>query len=157
MVRDANATFSPGWLFAVAASVICWVACIRTWQVIQSDYNPGGQTIWPLPGLYLLEMAVLSLVGAFSAFNDRAEPPRDWGAVTWAVVGIFLAFAVMGAWSIGLFFLPTALMFAVGAILADRRRRRSSLVHAGIGVIAGLAQVALMLIAIRLFYPSTLF
>ena len=154
MVRNANTVSLLERLLAIAGGIICWVVCIRTWQVVLLDYSPGGQAVWPLPGLYLLEMMVLSLVGTFAAFHDRAELRRDWGSVTWAVAGIFLAFAVMGAWSIGLFFLPTALLFVVVAILADARQKRNALAHVVVYMIAGLAQAALMLMAIQVFYPT---
>ncbi len=107
--------------------------------------------MWPLPGLYLVEMVALSAIAMFGIVRDISLG----GIVTWVVVGVFFAFVVMGAWSIGFLFLPVALIFAVTALLSDRRQ--SIVMHLGASVIAGIAQVTLMFIAIRLIYPSAIF
>ena len=56
-------------------------------------------------------------------------------------------------------FLPThpGEILLITAILSDRRRNQNMLVHWGIGLIAALAQVALMLAVIRLLYPDAIF
>ena len=109
--------------------------------------------MWPLPGLYLVEMVALSIIGMLSIV--LGNPPG--GTVSWVVAGVLLAFVVMGAWSIGPLFLPIALIFAVTAILADRGRNRRIVFQLGLSVIAAIAQVALMLAAIRILYPNAVF
>ena len=154
----AKTTRSYERFLAVVGAIVCVITCVRIWQVLQLDYSPGGpQPIWPLPGLYLLEMVAAGLIGAFSVVNAKAEQSPIWGAVTWAVAGVLVAFVVMGAWSIGLLFLPAALIFTIVAILSDRRRSQSIVVHLGIGVMAGLAQVAVMLAVVRWLYPNAVF
>jgi asparagine N-glycosylation enzyme membrane subunit Stt3 len=110
-----------------------------------------------MPGVYLLEMMAMGVIGAFSVVNGNAERLSAWGAVTWAVVGVLAAFVVLGAWSIGLLFLPAVLIFAIVAILSDRRRSQNIILHLGLCVMAGLAQAGVMLAAIRLLYPNAAF
>lgn len=109
--------------------------------------------MWPLPGLYLLEMVGLSLAAMLSTLRGVALS----GTVTWIVVGVLCAFVVMGAWFIGLLYLPVAVIFAITAILMDRRQKQNSVRHIGLAVLAGVVQVAWMLIAIRLLYPGAVF
>ena len=135
-------------LLAVVGAIVCLITCLGVWQFIRLEYNPGNQSasLWPLPTLYLLELAVSSVIGAAGAFNDR----KIWGAIIWTVVGIFFAFARLGASSIGLFFLPPAFIFAGVAIIWARKQRQRIMVYAGLSLLAGLGQVALMLTAIAL-------
>ena len=158
IIPHTKTTRSYERLLAVVGAIVCVITCVRIWQVLQSDYSPGGpQPIWPLPGLYLLEMIAMGIIGAFSVVNGNAERSSAWGAVTWAVVGVLAAFVVMGAWSIGLLFSPAVLIFTLVAILSDRRRSQSFILHLGLCVMAGLAQVAVMFAAIRLLYPNAAF
>jgi hypothetical protein len=133
---------------AIVGAVVCLIITLRIWQVFS-----GQQPMWPLPGLYLVEMAGLSAIGMLCIIRDD---PRG-GSVAWIIVGVLLAFAVIGAWSIGPLFLPVALIFVLTAILSDRRRNRRIVFHLGLCVVAAIAQAALMLAAIRLLYPDAVF
>jgi hypothetical protein len=133
---------------AAVGVMVCLIISARVWQLIGSQ-----QPMWPLPGLYLLEMMVMSLLGLFSTVRGHA---RD-GMVMWAIVGVFLAFALMAAWSIGLAFLPVAALFAAAAILMDRRRPQNKIVLLGMCALGSLAQTALMFAVIRMLDPNTVF
>jgi hypothetical protein len=94
----------------------------------------------------LVEVVVVSLIAMVNIIQGNIL--GRW--VTWAVVGVLLAFVVMGSLSIGFCFLPIALIFTITAISLDRREWQSIVRHLGICIIAGLAQIVLMLIVIRL-------
>lgn len=136
---------------AVVAAAACLAGASRAWQV---TYVPAPGSLAAssnlLPGLYLLEMLILSGAGAVGAF-------RDWVKVLWAAAGAILAFSVMGAWSIGLAFLPTAVLFTLAAILAMRRQRQNFMADVAVGISAGIAQVSVMLIVIRIVAPAAAF
>lgn len=146
-MRDLNARFWEQSL-ALGGILICLITCIRVAQTLSYDFNPSGHsnTLFPFPGLYLLEMLFLSVLALVGAFNAKESPV--WSVRIWAAVGAQLAFVVLGAWSIGLFFLPTALMFTIAAFLIDYRRQRI-LVHSAVCVVAGIVQSVLMLTIIR--------
>ena len=150
--RSTTTTRPLEQFLAIVGTAVCLIVCARIWQVLS-----GAQPMWPLPGLYLLEMIVVSLIGMLGILTGDSEQSTLAGSLAWAAAGALTAFVAMGAWSIGFLFLPVALIFMITAILADRRRRRNLVVHLGVGVMAAIAQVALMLAAIRLIYPDAVF
>jgi len=105
--------------------------------------------MWPLPALYFLEMAALSVVCALLVFLN-GNPLGHF--ITWGTVGIFTGFSVLGAFSVGFFYLPVAILFAVIAIRSDLRNKQHLAAHIAVCLIAGLLQVALMLAAIHLLF-----
>src|SRR5262245_21037864 len=125
---------------AIVGAVACLIISIYLGQFIRSQ-----QPLWPFPGLYLVEVAVVSLIAMVNII--QGNPLGRW--MTWVVVGVLLAFVVLGSLSIGFCFLPIALIFTITAISLDRREWQNMVIHLGICVIAGLAQTALMLTIIR--------
>jgi hypothetical protein len=103
--------------------------------------------MWPLPGLYFIEMAALGLVSAGASI--RGSPRAE--LVTWGAAGIFSAFSFLGALSVGFFYLPVAVIFGLLAVHSDLRKKQPIAAHLGLGGLAALAQAALMLLLIRLF------
>ena len=109
--------------------------------------------MWPLPALYFIEMVVLSIISAFIFVRGN---PRDQ-FITWATAGVISAFSILGALSVGFFYLPVALIFAVISVTSAVRNKQPITTHLGIFLIAGIAQLALMFAAIRLHDPSAIF
>ena len=94
-------------------------------------------------------MAALSVVCALLAFVDGGPVSRF---ITWSAVGLLIGFSFLGAWSVGFFYLPVAIIFGVLAILSDVRNKQPIPVHLGVCLIAGVVQVLLMLLTTRLFF-----
>jgi hypothetical protein len=124
-------------------------ACLIITIVIGGNVS-SYQPMWPLPGLYFLEMAAFSLFSTFMFI--RGNPSR--GFIIWGTVGALTAFSILGAFSVGFFYLPVVLIFAIVAITSDVRNRQPIWSHLGVCVLAGLIQAALMLAAIRWLYPT---
>ena len=129
---------------AIAGTVICLFITALLWGSISLN-----QGMWPLPGLYFIEMAALSVVCALLAFFD--DNPRSQ-FIIWGAVGILTGFSILGAWSVGFFYLPVAIIFGVIAIRSDFRNKQRIAVHIGAGLIAGVVQVVLMLAVIRILF-----
>ena len=129
---------------AILGSGLCLVVSGILWWSLSAQ-----QSMWPLPGLYFIEMAALSIVCALLAFFDGY--PRGQ-FITWGAVGIFTGFSILGAWSVGFFYLPVAIIFGVIAIRSDLRDKQPVAAHIAVCLIAGLLQVVLMLAAIRLLF-----
>jgi FtsH-binding integral membrane protein len=127
--------------FAILSASFCLVLTILIWWSVSAQ-----QPMWPLPALYLLEMLALSLLCAFSFFN--ADPLIKF--LTWGAVGIFIAFSILGAFSVGFFYLPIAIISTVISITWDIRNKQPIVAHLGVCLIAGMAQAAWMLAVIRL-------
>jgi hypothetical protein len=126
----------------------CGVITLAIWSSMSAQ-----QPMWPLPGLYFIELVLLSMVSAGMFLRSD----RHRSAVAWTVAGAFSGFVVIAAWSVGLFYLPVTILFGVSAIVSDRRGRRTLARQLALCVIAGLAQAVLMLAAVRVLYPGAIF
>jgi hypothetical protein len=129
---------------AVGGTVICLVITFILWVSIHAH-----QRMWPLPGGYFVEMAVLSVVSAQAFLGGKTSGKF----ITWGAVGILTAFSIVGAFSVGFFYLPVALIFGGIAITSDVRDKQPVAAHFGVFMIAGIVQAVLMFVAIRLIYP----
>jgi hypothetical protein len=133
---------------AILGAVVCLLITVLFWWGV-SAY----QAMWPLPGLYFIEMVAVSIISAF--IFVRGDPRAKF--IPWGAAGVISAFSILAGLSVGLFYLPVALIFAIISITSDVRNKQPIPAHLGTLLIAGLAQVALMLAAIRLLDPSAAF
>ena len=149
-MRPTDST--PPQLFERFLASLGFAACVVITNAVWSNVS-AQQPMWPLPGLYFIE---LMLLGAMSAGLFLRG---DWrrSAVAWEVAGACSGFVVIGAWSIGLAYLPVAVLFGLTALASDRRAGHNIARHLGLYVIAGIAQAVLMLVAVRVLYPSAIF
>jgi len=127
-------------LLAIFATVVCLTVTVIIWWSISVH-----QSIWPLPGLYFIELVTLSLISTVVFVYSRGRIR----VISWIVAGILMAFAILGAFSIGPFYLPIAVIFTVISITSDIRNKQPLIAHIGIGLAAALIQAALMLLIIR--------
>ena len=147
-VTKETITTSPFERFlAILGAVLCLGVTIALWLSLSAYQN-----MWPLPGLYFIEMVTLSII---STFLFVRSDPRD-KFITWVAAGVISVFSILGALSIGFFYLPVALIYAVISVTSDVRNKQNITAHLGIFLIAGIAQVASMFAAIRLD-PSAIF
>lgn len=135
-------------ILAILAAVVCLIITLVFWFSI-SLY----QSMWPLPGLYFVEMVSLSFISTL--IFVRGDPRGS--LMTWVAAGVISAFSFLGAASVGFFYLPVALIFSVISLIWDVRNKQQRLTHLGIFLIAGIAQSALMLAAIWLHTSGTVF
>jgi len=126
---------------SIANAILCVIICVRIVQMFRFSFF----SLFPFPGLYFLELIAMSVAVIFSVFRDRNEKPYDWGILTWVATGIFLSFSILGAWTVGVFFLPSTFLLLLLGILSDVRQRRNLLIHLGIGLLAGVIQAIIML------------
>ena len=124
---------------AVLAAVVCLIITILLWSSVSAN-----QTMWPLPALYFIEMVAFSMISAFIFVRgDRRQQ-----SIVWGTAGVMSAFSILGALSVGFFYLPVALTLAAIAVTSDVRNKQHITAHLGVFLIAGITQVALMLAAI---------
>ncbi len=130
---------------AIGAGWASW-----NWWTYLHSATYRSDSVWPLPAGYLLEITVLGVGGLVSVSANRTSSPPLWGNVTWAIGGVFLSLAVLGAWSIGPSVVPALLALVAAAILAGVRRRPR--VWTQVGWFAGgvMGQTVIMLLAIFL-------
>ncbi len=121
------------------------IACLglTTWLAGSiASYQP----LWPFPALYLLELVILGVIALYSSLRDSPAA----GLVIWAIAGLFLAFVVLGGFSIGLYYFPIVLLFAMVAILSDIRHKKNILPHLGSLFLGVIVQTGLVFLVIQL-------
>ncbi len=123
------------YLGAVAA-IGCVAITVAVWWSVSAV-----QAMWPLPALYLIEVAAVSVVAAI-AFIRGGLRGR---AVTWSGAGLLLGFSILGLFSVGALYLPTTLILIAICASADLRNKYPLGPHAAIFLLAALLQSALML------------
>ena len=122
---------------AGVAAIGCIVFTVIIWLNVETV-----QAMWPLPALYLIEAALLSLVAALGFIWAG----RRGRAVSWAAAGMLTAFSILGLFSVGALYLPTVFLMLAVCISADLRNKSGTLLHLGLFLLAGLAQAGLMLL-----------
>ena len=135
-------------ILAILAVVVCLIITLVFWFTI-SPY----QGMWPLPGLYFVEMVSLSFISTF--IFVRGDPRGS--LMTWVAAGVISAFSFLGALSVGIFYLPVALMFSVISLASDVRNKQNRPARLGIFLMSVIAQLALMLAVNWLHTSGTFF
>ncbi len=114
----------------------------------QSQASPDLRSLWPLPGLYLLEIAVLALASWFGIVFSGPDRPAWLPALPWAAGGALFAFVVLGAWTIGLFLLPGAVGLLASAWLAGVDPRGEPTSRPVLFLTAALIQAAVIFVVV---------
>lgn len=111
------------WLLAALAGVACFALPAL---VLSSPGNvPGQAPLWPLPGLILLEIALLGLAG-FAGIAEVLPGTLRGPMAAWVACGALAALGAIGWYGVSVIFfaLVPALLFGLAAVLADRRLNR---------------------------------
>lgn len=132
-------------ILVILAAVACVMLTIGIWRSVS-----GSQSTWPLPGLYFIEFPVAAI--ATLLVFSRGDPSSAMTA--WISSGIYVAFSILGAFSVGLFYLPIAIMFIMLAVLATIRQGQSFLRGLGAFLAAVLGQALIMFLFINLLYAA---
>jgi hypothetical protein len=121
------------WAAAITGAVNC--------AAVPLLFAPTQPQLFPLPGLYLLEIALLGL----AVLVATAARPASWAKpVPWIAAGILLAFVILGGFSIGPFLIPALLLFVLAGLLADWQTGGVTGRHIGLFFIAAVVQAVLM-------------
>ena len=75
-------------LLVLLAAVVCLIITIVIWLSVSSN-----QSMWPLPGLYFIEIVTLSVVSAF--LSIRGDPQGQF--LTWGAAGAIGTFSILAA------------------------------------------------------------
>jgi hypothetical protein len=135
--------WSVGWVekvISLLAVLVCLVVTVWVWGIISSQ-----QPMWPFPALYLFEMiAVTTTASVVTVLGLRLS-----FALTWVATGVVLAFSGLAMFSVGLFYLPVAVLLALAAAILTWRMRRSALVAFTLMLVAGVVQIVVTLLLVN--------
>ena len=127
------------------SALLCATLTIGLWAWISTF-----QTLWPFPALYLLELMALALAASYFSIRDLPHA----AVFNWAVAGVFFGFYILAGFTIGVFYLPFVILYALIGILSDRRRQQKKFwPHLGTLVIGSLLQAGLILLILQLHIP----
>jgi len=130
-------------ILALLGAALCLVITILLWGGISPH-----QSMWPAPGLYFIEIVVVCAAAA-GLLLSGGTPGR---AALWVSAGIVLAFSLLAAFSVGVYYFPVAVVFIFAGIAADRRARQTMLAHVGLFFAAAIFQAALIVAMAYLLY-----
>ena len=136
------------WYLALLAAAVCSLISIRVFRLVASM-----QPVWPFPALYLVEVTSLTWVGAWVLIRERPGS----AAVVCAVAGVLTGFSILGAWTIGFFYLPVVLLLGIAGGWATWRRRSPLPVGLASFAVGFAGQVVLMLAILQLLPSLTTF
>ncbi len=112
------------WVVSTLAALIGVLGAIKIWQ--SHDISQNG-SIWPVPGLILVQVIFLALLGFLGTVMDGNGASRGWGLLPWIASGGLLALGGVGSntrsFQLLLLVLPS-LGFFIVSLLADQRRNR---------------------------------
>ena len=131
------------WVLAGIGAILCVGGAAITW-LSQASSNSPSVSLWPLPALVLIEVAILGLVGFSGVVLDNQQQSSRWGHVMWIACGGLTALAIIGAFSVSVVVLLAVpvLLFSGAAILADIRQHRNILTHLGLFTVSVVANLA---------------
>jgi len=127
-------------ILSIGAFLVCLALTSYLWRALAVN-----QPLWPFPAIYFIEMVVLSAIVPLANLGNWKSARK----VIWAIAGLFIGFVILGVLSVGVIYYPIALMILAVAILMEIRIKANPLLDMGICIIAGVVQVAVMLLIVN--------
>ena len=139
------------WILAGIGAIMCIGGAASIW-VSQTTSSPPGYSLWLMPALLLIYVALLGVVGFLGIALEPHQLSTYWGVLVWIACGGLLALSILGAMSVSVIVLLAipALIFGGAAILADRRRERKILPDLGVLAVSSIANFGLFFIFITI-------
>jgi hypothetical protein len=133
------------WVLAGIGAILCIGAAISIWS-LEAASNPPGVSMWPMPALILIEVALLGTVGLLGIVLEPKLSPSRWAVLTWIACGALMGLSILGdlAVSVIAYLGVPALFFGGASVLTDMRRQRKLLPDFGILILSGIVAFALL-------------
>jgi hypothetical protein len=112
-------------------------------------------SLWPLPGLILMDWVLLGLIGFLTAYLCFRQVPAKWLHVAWFITGAFIPLIILGIFSIGLAVLIAFIFYVVSTTILTIRQRGRLLASFGLLMLGSVSNLGILFIMITLGNPST--
>jgi hypothetical protein len=129
-----------------AKRLLEWVAAVigaANCVIIPLLFAPNQQPLFPLPGLYLVEIALIGLL-VLAAVILR---PSWGGRASWIAAGILLPFVLLGGFTIGFLLIPAVIAFVLVGLLSNASGGERAK-QIGLLLLAAVLQGSLMLLLV---------
>jgi hypothetical protein len=132
------------WILAGIGAIICIGGVASIW-VEQPIFDTPGLSLWPMPAILLLEVAILGAMGFLGIVLEPRQLSTGWGFLVWIACGGLLGLSILGRIAFSVIFLlaAPALAFFGAAIFANIRRKRKMLPDLGFLVVSGIINFGL--------------
>jgi hypothetical protein len=132
------------WILAGIGAIMCIGGAAFIW-IPQAASTPPGVSLWLMPALLLVEVAVLGVVGFVGIALEPRQLSVRWGFLVWIACGGLLGLGILGAvgFSVIIFLAIPALVFGGAGILVDLRQKRKILPDLGVLVVSAIANFGL--------------
>ncbi|MGA2503389.1 MAG: hypothetical protein ABSG01_04795 [Anaerolineales bacterium] len=133
------------WLFTAIGAILCIGGAISIWG-LQASSNPPGVSMWPMPALILIEIALLGTMGLLGIVYEPNRSASRWAILTWIACGGLMGLGILGEFTVSaiVFLVVPALFFGGAAILADIIRKRKMLSDLGVLILSGIVTFGLL-------------
>jgi hypothetical protein len=142
------------WIFAALSAAIALGGGIGFAAQQASLASAPGESIWPLPGLVLLEWAAFGTVGFMGILLAENPHNLSWLSASWFVLGAFLPLVILGALSIGPFVFLSLVALLIAALLTSWQLKISLLPRLKFLLIGMVANFGLLLGVILLVHSG---
>lgn len=137
--RKNNVLHVLEWILVFIGAAVCLVVVF-----LFSSQQPNE--LWPFPGLYFLEITLLTIFGAGSRLFASNQTKPILLAAPWITGGALIPMIIVGALTIGVFLLPAMLAFILSGIIADIHLKKGYVGHLSISAMTALIQAAFMIV-----------
>ncbi len=142
-------------IIAIVLSAIGSLAAIAGAVLVGlSQIQATGVSIWPLPGLVLIDWLLLGAGGILGAFLVIRPTGTKWIQAIWVDLGAFVPLIILSALFIGPYVLITYVLYLISAIILSVRRHPNWLVCFRSFMLGLLVNLAILVIMIYLGNPA---
>ncbi len=133
------------WVLAAIGAILCVGGATSIW-IRQAASNPPGVSLWPMPALILIVVALLGVLGLSGIVSDVNLQASKWAILTWIASGGLLGLGIFGEFSISILALLAlpALFLGGAAVVTDSRRKRKLLPDFGVLLLSGIVSFGLL-------------
>jgi hypothetical protein len=138
-------------IFSFLAMVISLGAAAA---IYSTEAQNGITPLWPLPGLVLLDWALVGSIGFISSYLVLRGAKGKWLRAAWIITGTFIPLIILGAFSIGFFVLIAFFLYVISTIILTVQRKPKWLLSFSLLMLGSFINLGLLFIMITLGAPS---
>lgn len=112
--------------------------------ISQAETSPGI-SMWPLPGLALVDWVLMGTLGFIAVFFSLRKDSKRWRNATWIFTGAFIPLIILGLLSIGLMVFISFLFMLISTAILTWRARTSWLASFGLIMLGSIGNLAIMM------------
>lgn len=138
----------------ILAFIGALIAAGGSLMILIDQAQVTGSPVWPLPGLVLMDWAMLGVLGFLGAYFGRIPSSAHWRKVSWLSAGALIPLVILGAFSIGPFVLVSLIFFLASTLLIAIHKERKWPEHLGLLMVGAVANLGLLLLFIAIGNPA---